>query len=54
MFIKKILYYLNPKNLFKKEDVDTNLKFMHGINKISFLMFIVAIVVMVVRYYKRH
>lgn len=49
MLLKKILYYLNPMNLFKKEKVDLNLRFMHGINKISILVFLICLVVMVVR-----
>lgn len=49
MLLKKILYYLNPVNLFKKEKVDLNLRFMHGINKISILVFLICLVVMVVR-----
>ena len=53
MVIRKILYYLNPLNLFKKEKVDMNLRFMHGINKISILMFVVCLVVLLVRYLGR-
>jgi hypothetical protein len=54
MFLKKVLYYLNPLNLFKREKADINLRFMHGINKISFLMFLVCVVVLLVRYFSRH
>jgi hypothetical protein len=53
MVFRKILYYLNPINLFKKEKVDMNLRFMHGINKISILMFVVCLVVLLVRYLGR-
>ncbi len=53
MVFRKILYYLNPLNLFKKEKVDMNLRFMHGINKISILMFVVCLVVLLVRYLGR-
>ncbi len=49
MFLKKILYYLNPLNLFKREKVDMNLRFMHGINKISILMFVICVIVLIVR-----
>jgi hypothetical protein len=47
MIFKKIWDYLT----FKKQDSNgsTNLKMMHGINRISLLMFLVAVVVMVVR-----
>jgi len=53
MFLKKILYYLDPRNLFKREKVDLNLRFMHGINKISILMFLVCLVVLLVRWMSR-
>jgi hypothetical protein len=53
MVFKKILYYLNPANLFKKEKVDLNLRFMHGINKISILMFMICLVVMFVKWISR-
>lgn len=53
MLLKKFLYYLNPANFFKKEKVDLNLRFMHGINKISILMFLVCIVIMIVRWISR-
>ncbi len=54
VFFKKILYYLNPINLFKKEKEDNvNLRVMHGINKISFVMFLVCLIYMVVRYFTR-
>jgi hypothetical protein len=53
MVLKKILYYLNPSNLFKKEKADLNLRFMHGINKISILMFLVCLVVMIARWIAR-
>lgn len=50
MLLKKILYYLDPRNLFKREKVDLNLRFMHGINKISILMFLICVVIMIVRW----
>ncbi|MBX7052354.1 MAG: hypothetical protein K1X54_09990 [Flavobacteriales bacterium] len=53
MVLRKILYYLNPANLFKKEKADLNLRFMHGINKISILMFVICLVVLLVRYLTR-
>lgn len=54
MFFKKVLYYINPLNLFKKEEgVDTNLRMMHGVNKISFLMFIACVIYMIVRFASR-
>ncbi len=54
VFLKKLLYYLNPLNLFKKEkEANVNLRVMHGINKISFLMFLVCLVYMAVRFFLR-
>jgi hypothetical protein len=49
MFFKRILYYLNPATLFGKSNPNVNLRFMHGINRISVFMFLICIVVMVVR-----
>tara|TARA_B110000196_G_C20849931_1_gene522329 strand:- start:70 stop:228 length:159 start_codon:yes stop_codon:yes gene_type:complete len=49
MFFKKLLYYLNPKNLFKKEEVDVNLKMMHVINKVSIFLFIACLIYMAIK-----
>ncbi len=50
VFFKKLLYYINPINLFRKEkDENVNLRVMHGINKISFLMFLICLVYMIVK-----
>ena len=49
MFFKKLLYYLNPKNLFKKEEVDVNLKMMHIINKVSIFLFIACLIYMAIQ-----
>lgn len=49
MFLKRLLYYLNPATLFGKSNPDSSLRFMHGINRISILLFLVCIAVMVVR-----
>ena len=54
MILKKFLYYMNPRNLFRKEKADLNLRFMHGINKISILVFMLCIVTMVVKWILRH
>jgi hypothetical protein len=53
MFLKKIIYYINPLNLFKKETGDINLRFMHGINKISILMFMICVIVLLVKWANR-
>ncbi len=49
MFLKRILYYLDPRSLFGRSKADMNLRFMHGINRISIVVFLVCIAVMVVR-----
>lgn len=49
MFLKRILYYLNPATLFGKSGGDVNLRFMHGINRISILLFLVCMVVLALR-----
>lgn len=54
MFLKKILYYLNPINLFKKDEGNLNLRMMHGINKISIFMFLFCLIVLLIRYIARN
>ena len=49
MFLKRLLHYLNPATLFGKSSENVNLRFMHGINRISIFLFLICIVVMVVR-----
>ena len=49
MFLKRVLFYLNPATLFGKRDPNVNLRFMHGINRISILMFLACVLVMVLR-----
>jgi hypothetical protein len=56
MFLKRILYYLNPATLFRKsepapdgEEGNVNLRMMHGINRISILMFVAGLIFMVVK-----
>ena len=54
MFFNKLIYYINPLNLFKKDkDAELNLRMMHGINKVSFLAFLVCLAVMAWRYFTR-
>jgi hypothetical protein len=36
-----------------KYPTNTNLKIMHGINKISIVMFLIAVIVIAVRYFTR-
>ncbi len=47
--LKRLLYYLDPRTLFGHSNPNINLRFMHGINRISILLFLVCIVVMVAR-----
>ncbi|MBL7942384.1 MAG: hypothetical protein JNM00_06445 [Flavobacteriales bacterium] len=53
MLLKKIAYYLNPLNLFRRETDDMNLRFMHGINKISIYLFIICLLLMLFRWLLR-
>jgi hypothetical protein len=53
MIFQKIIHYINPTTWFKKGEADTNLKFMHGINRISLLMFLLALTVMLIRWLQR-
>ncbi|MFB6257360.1 MAG: DUF6728 family protein [Flavobacteriales bacterium] len=49
--LKKILGYLDLRNLFRKdkEDKGLNIRFMHGINRISILLFLICLMVMLFR-----
>lgn len=49
---KKLIYYLNPFTLFRKEEgkPNFNLRFMHGINRISVFMFVICLLIMLVKY----
>lgn len=49
MFFQRVLHYLNPMNLFGRSDPDPSLRFMHGVNRISLLMFLGCVIVMVIR-----
>lgn len=49
MFLKRILYYLNPATLFTKTNDDKKMRFMNGSNRISIFVFLVCLVIMVVR-----
>ncbi len=50
--IKKLVYYLNPFTLFQKEEgkPNFNLRFMHGINRISVFMFVICLLIMLAKY----
>lgn len=49
MFLKRVLYYLDPRTLFGKASGNSSLRFMHGINRISILLFLFCVVVMIIR-----
>lgn len=49
MFFKRILHYLDPRTLFGRSDPNSSLRFMHGVNRISFFLFLFCVVVMIVR-----
>ncbi|MBV6404301.1 MAG: hypothetical protein IT228_13395 [Flavobacteriales bacterium] len=49
MFWKRIVHYLNPATLFGRSEANINLRFMHGINRISILLFVGCLVVMALR-----
>ncbi|WP_394349546.1 DUF6728 family protein [Salibacter halophilus] len=43
----KFLNYLNPARAFRKSETKNfNLKMMHGINRISILLFIICLIIM--------
>jgi hypothetical protein len=50
VFLKRLLYYLDPRTLFGKSDPNVNLRFMHGINRISFFMFLICLVILFVKF----
>ncbi|MFN5317924.1 MAG: DUF6728 family protein [Bacteroidia bacterium] len=55
MILKKILYYIDLRTLFKKDKNkrNTSVRFMNGMNRISIFMFLFAVVVLIIRYLSR-
>lgn len=51
--LKKIAGYLNPIKLFQRPEREEsfNLRAMHFINKIAIMMFIIALAIMISKYY---
>ena len=47
--LKKISVYMGIRKPDPNDPVTFNLKVMHGINRISIVMFLVAVVIMVVK-----
>ena len=53
-FVRRFIGYLNPSGFVRKSDAEkknVNLRFMHGINRISIWMMLVAIIIMIFRYF---
>jgi hypothetical protein len=53
-FLRKLAGYLNPAGFVRKsadEKKNVNLRFMHGINRISIWMMLIAVIIMIVRYF---
>lgn len=48
----QILTYFYIRKRDPNEPRNTNIKFMHGMNRISLFMFIVAVIVMLVRLFR--
>ncbi|MEO0896341.1 MAG: DUF6728 family protein [Bacteroidota bacterium] len=49
---KKIVGYITFKKRDPEEPTNTNLKVMHGINKVSIIMFLIGVVVLVIKLMK--
>lgn len=50
-FFNRIAYYANPLTLFRKSNnKNVNLKMMHGMNRISMLLFLVCLVVLLIKF----
>lgn len=51
MLLRKILDYLNPLALFRKSgEKNVNLRMMHGINRLSFFMFLICLAIMAAKF----
>lgn len=49
---KQLLTYFYLRKRDPGDPVNLNIRFMHGMNRISLFMFLIAIVVMIVRWLK--
>jgi len=50
--LKKIIYYLNPATIFRKEegsDINVSHKTMQGINRLSIYMFLFCIILIIIK-----
>ena len=50
----QVLTYLYIRKRDPNEPRNIDIRFMHGMNRISLIMFLIAVVVMVVRLFTRH
>jgi len=50
MLLRKIWSYLTFSKQQNKEKGNVNLKMMHGINRISIFMFIVALIIIIIKF----
>lgn len=47
-------YFFIRKKGAPKEKKDINLKMMHGMNRISIFMFLIAVIIMLIRAFSKH
>lgn len=52
MFWKRLLYYLDITTLFKRRsgDKNINLSLMHGMNRLSIVVFIICLVMLLLKF----
>lgn len=51
---RQILTYFYIRKRDPKDPTNINIKMMHGMNRISLFMFLIAIIVMIIRLIKHH
>ena len=51
---RQILTYFYIRKRNPNDPRNMNIRFMHGMNRISLFMFLVAIIIMIVRLFTRH
>jgi hypothetical protein len=49
---KQILTYFYLRKRDPRDPLNTNIKFMHGMNRISLFMFLIAVIIMIIRLIK--
>lgn len=53
-FIRQVQQYFYLKKRGEETPYNTNIKFMHGMNRISIYLFLIALVIIIVRLFVRH